>query len=117
MFVATFSFHVILIHVNHQTREFAQRMRLAMWRRLPSLTSQIHRPQDVDDDGLPIIDSEPDPSWNWPDAEKRLQAAYDHGGFPAWAQVAMKEMESELKVERAKRRKEAEEADRREAIS
>lgn len=101
----------------YQTREFAQRMRLAIWRRLPSLTSQIHRPPDLDDDGVPIIESDPDPSWNWPDAEKRLQAAYDQGGFPAWAQAAMKEMEAELKIERAKRQRELDEAERKEAFS
>ncbi|KAF9456428.1 hypothetical protein BDZ94DRAFT_1315165 [Collybia nuda] len=99
------------------TQEFAQRMRLAVWRRLPSLTSKIHRPPDSDEDGGSVIDSEPDPTWNWPDAEKRLQVAYEQGGLPAWLQAAMKEMEAELNVERAKRQRESDEADRRAVVS
>ncbi|RDB27132.1 hypothetical protein Hypma_004571 [Hypsizygus marmoreus] len=100
------------------TREFAQRMRMAIWTRLPGLTTQIHRPLEEDDDGVPIADSqEPDPEWNWEDAEKRLQGAYDKGGFPAWLKTAAKEMGEELKVERARRQKKYERAERKESLS
>ncbi|KAG6836309.1 hypothetical protein H0H93_009282 [Arthromyces matolae] len=93
------------------TKEFAARMRMLIWRGLPSLTSQIHRPPDENetDEGLRVPESmEPDPSWKWEEAEQRLQSAYKEGGFPAWVQVAMKEVEDEVKVERAKRQKEYE---------
>ncbi|KAG6856612.1 hypothetical protein H0H87_002567 [Tephrocybe sp. NHM501043] len=89
------------------TKEFADRMRMLVWRGLPSLTSQIHRPPEEDDEGVPVPRSnEPDPTWKWEEAEKRLQEAYDRGGFPAWVQTAMKEVEDELKVERARRQRE-----------
>lgn len=93
-------------------------MRLAIWRRLPGLTSKIHRPPEVDDEGVPISEShEPDLEWSWEDAEKRLQAAYDEGGFPAWVQAAMHELEAELKVERARRQKEYESASEDKVLS
>ncbi|KAF5380071.1 hypothetical protein D9615_006262 [Tricholomella constricta] len=100
------------------TREFADRMRMIVWRGLPSLTSKIHRPPEVGDEGVPVpVSMEPDPTWTWEEAEKRLQAAYDKGGFPAWVQTAMKEMEDELKVERARRQREYDLAERRESVS
>ncbi|KAG6917494.1 hypothetical protein DXG01_002358 [Tephrocybe rancida] len=89
------------------TKEFAERMRMLIWRGLPGLTSQIHRPPEEDDQGQPVSrPMEPVPSWKWEEAEKRLQDAYDKGGFPAWTQAAIKEMEDEWKVERARRQKE-----------
>ncbi|KAG6872783.1 hypothetical protein C0995_006703 [Termitomyces sp. Mi166 len=91
------------------TKEFADRMRMLVWHALPSLTSQIHRPPDESDQGSPTDESlEPDPTWKWEEAEKRLQAAYQKGGFPAWTETAIKEMEDEVKIERARRRKECE---------
>ncbi|KAG5639818.1 hypothetical protein DXG03_003332 [Asterophora parasitica] len=90
-----------------QTREFAHRMRMLIWRGLPSLTSQIHRPLEAEDEGDLVPSSvQPDPTWNWEEAEKRMQAAYAKGGFGDWVQVAMREVEDELKVERARRQRE-----------
>ncbi|KAF8056533.1 hypothetical protein FPV67DRAFT_640644 [Lyophyllum atratum] len=100
------------------TKEFGERMRMAVWKALPSLTTQIHRPPEVDDLGIPYTDSsEPDPTWDWEAAEKRLQAAYADGGFPAWLQTALKETEAEVKLERARRQKEYERAKIRESLS
>lgn len=45
-------------------------------------------------------------TWNWLDAEKRLQRAYEEGGFPLWAQTALREMEAEAHLERSKREEE-----------
>ncbi|KIJ58095.1 hypothetical protein HYDPIDRAFT_120002, partial [Hydnomerulius pinastri MD-312] len=36
-------------------------------------------------------------------AEERLGDAFDRGGFNAWAEAAMREMEAEAEVERVKR--------------
>ncbi|TFK33648.1 hypothetical protein BDQ12DRAFT_727588 [Crucibulum laeve] len=35
--------------------------------------------------------------------EKRLQKAYNESGFPFWMQIALREMEAEVEVERRKR--------------
>lgn len=92
-------------------------MRAAIWRGLPSLTNQIHRPRTVneekedDDDetvSTEVQSQDLDPAWTWHDAEKRLQAAYDTGGFPSWAKMAITEMEAERKVERLRRQREYE---------
>ncbi|KAG6867886.1 hypothetical protein C0993_009817 [Termitomyces sp. T159_Od127] len=94
------------------TKDFANRMRMLVWRCLPSLTSQIHRLPDEDDQSAPHSKSlDPDPTWKWEEAEKRLQASYQEGGFPAWTETAMKELESEVKIERARRQKEYESAE------
>ncbi|KAG6853552.1 hypothetical protein C0991_003344 [Blastosporella zonata] len=99
------------------TKEFAARMRTLVWRGLPGLTHQIHRPPEEDDLGVPVSRSmEPDPTWKWEEAEKRMQDAYDKGGFPAWIQTAMKEMEDELNVERARRQREDERTITRESL-
>ncbi|KAG6806916.1 hypothetical protein H0H92_009577 [Tricholoma furcatifolium] len=85
-------------------KDFAQRMRQVVWGSFPGLTSQIHRPLEENEEGIPAAKTiKPDPSWRWEEAEKRMQAAYDKGGFPEWSDTALKEMEEELKVERAKR--------------
>ena len=44
-----------------------------------------------------------DMEWTWPDAEKRLKAAYEADGFSGWAQAALQELESEGNAERKKR--------------
>ncbi|KNZ73709.1 hypothetical protein J132_10380, partial [Termitomyces sp. J132] len=94
------------------TKEFADRMRTLVWRGLPGLTSQIHRPSDENDQGLPISESlEPDPTWKWEEAERRLQASYQQGGFSAWIETAMKELQDEVNIERARRHKEQESAE------
>ena len=94
-------------------KEFAERMRSLVWSRFPGLTAQIHRPlRDSDslpspsnDDDLGSVDEleEPDHEWTWREADKRLQAAYDQGGVPAWIKASVAEMAAEAKVERAKR--------------
>ncbi|KAG6832052.1 hypothetical protein H0H92_005474 [Tricholoma furcatifolium] len=85
-------------------KDFAQRMRQVVWGSFPGLTSQIHRPLEENEEGIPASKTiEPDPSWKWEEAERRMQAAYDKGGFPEWSDTALREMEEELKVERAKR--------------
>lgn len=101
-----------------KTREFAHRMRMAIWTKLPGLTSRIHRPPETEDElaGTTPEDFH-DANWNWEDAEKRLQAAYEKGGFPAWAAMALKEMEAEGRIERARRQKEYELASGKEASS
>lgn len=84
-------------------------MRLAIWKHLPTLSARIRRPPETDDEGSSLVSSsEVDPDWNWEDAEKRLQAAYDNGGFPEWIHVAVKEMHVEMQIETAKRRRELE---------
>ncbi|KAG6879388.1 hypothetical protein C0992_003102 [Termitomyces sp. T32_za158] len=94
------------------TKDFANRMRTLICCCLPSLSSQIHRPPDDSDQGVPISESlDPDPTWKWEEAEKRLQASYKEGGFTAWTETAMKELEDEVKIERARRQKEYENAE------
>jgi hypothetical protein len=99
-----------------QTQDFAQRMRLAIWKHMPHLTARIRRLPETEDEGALFAGfSEPDPHWNWEDAEKRLQAAYDKGGFPEWIHLALKEMEAELHLEKVKRRRELDRQGQREA--
>jgi len=77
------------------------------------LTAQIHRPLR-ESDSFPSLSNnddlgflgeldEPDHEWTWTEAEKRLQAAYDQGGVPAWIKAAVAEMAAEAKVERSRR--------------
>ena len=99
----------LITDIFFQTKEFADRMRILVWRSLPSLTSQIHRPPDENDQGLPNSESsEPDPTWKWEEAERRLQASYREGGFTAWIETATKELDNEVMIERARRQKEYE---------
>ncbi|KAF8177199.1 hypothetical protein BJ912DRAFT_930413 [Pholiota molesta] len=42
-------------------------------------------------------------AWSWEHSQRRLQRAYEDGGFALWAQVALREMELEAGVEREKR--------------
>jgi hypothetical protein len=91
-------------------------MRSAIWKHMPHLAARIRRPPETEDEGASFASpSELDPHWNWEDAEKRLQAAYDKGGFPAWMHLALKEMEAELYVEKVKRKRELEMQEKREA--
>jgi len=96
------------------TQDFAQRMRMTIWKHMPDLTERIRRPPETEDEGVSFVSpSEVDPNWNWEDAEKRLQVAYDKGGFPAWMHLALKEMEAEMHVEKSKRQRELEQETRR----
>ena len=42
--------------------------------------------------------------WNWPAAQARLVAAYERGGIAQLGEVAVRELEAELELERRKRR-------------
>ena len=42
-------------------------------------------------------------TWTWPDAEKRLRAAFNRGGISEWAERAQVELEAEVDQERKKR--------------
>ncbi|KAF8222190.1 hypothetical protein L208DRAFT_1413819 [Tricholoma matsutake] len=100
------SFGVKTVMGVKDTQDFAQRMRLAIWKHMPHLTARIRRPLETEDEGASFVGpSEVDPNWNWEDAEKRLEAAYEKGGFPEWIHLALKEMEAEIHVENAKRQR------------
>ncbi|KAF8967265.1 hypothetical protein BDZ97DRAFT_1938200 [Flammula alnicola] len=88
-------------------REFGQKMRYMLWKSVPSLTSRIHRPPETDEERQQVHRVAPfGEQWNWEQAEKRLMKAYEEGGFPLWAQTALREVEAEVRVERAKRERE-----------
>ena len=46
---------------------------------------------------------EDDVEWDWSAAEDRLRNAFDRDGFSGWAEAAMRELEAEGALERAKR--------------
>ncbi|KAF4616939.1 hypothetical protein D9613_008957 [Agrocybe pediades] len=108
-------------------RQFGLRMRSILWTLAPSLTSRIHRAPETEEERHALREvlppsfsssSPPPPSssleppyvekpkWSWPEAEKRLQRAYEEGGFPLWAKVAMREVEEEARLERERRERE-----------
>ncbi|KAF9546315.1 hypothetical protein CPC08DRAFT_675562 [Agrocybe pediades] len=108
-------------------RTFGLRMRSILWTLAPSLTSRIHRAPETEEERHALREvlppsfsssSPPPPSssleppyvekptWSWPEAEKRLQRAYEEGGFPLWAKVAMREVEEEARLERERRERE-----------
>jgi hypothetical protein len=58
---------------------------------------------DEDSDGRDI-DINNNEDWNWQAAQARLVAAYERGGIAQFAEVAARELESELELERRKRR-------------
>lgn len=86
-------------------------MRQAMWRTFPRFTSSVHREPEAEEElaGLSgeILRGAVVENWTIEDAEKRLQAAYEKGGLAAWQELAVKELEIEVAVERERRRKEA----------
>jgi hypothetical protein len=74
-------------------------MRYVIRSRMSYLVFRIHR-----EPGMPLsIEQDPDPGWNWPDAEKRLKAAHMRDGAAGWLKAASEEVEQEAKVERIKR--------------
>lgn len=98
------------------TQEFAERMRVLVRTKLPVLSSRIHRPPADEDHTATIrndpahveapeitLDSNAHADWAWPDAEKRLSAAYERDGFSGWAQAALQELEAEGRAERRRR--------------
>ncbi|KAF8165644.1 hypothetical protein B0H34DRAFT_787095 [Crassisporium funariophilum] len=94
-------------------REFGQKMRSVFWTTVPGLTSRIHRGPETDEERREMHQVAPfgvQEDWRWEDAEKRMKKAYDEGGFPLWAQTAMREVEAEARVERTRREREHEES-------
>lgn len=93
-----------------QAEEFAARMRQILLERLPWLSRRIHL-SDRDEELQFSPDSsvhtsqmtETKSEWSWNAAEERLGDAFDRGGVSAWAELAMRELEEEAKIERKKR--------------
>ena len=97
-------------------------MRVWVISTLPILSERIHRPPEPKDhEGLvPLFgssdapslapasslsgSSSPRPSFDMAAAQARLAAAYDRGGFYAWGEAAIKELEAEAEAERARTR-------------
>ncbi len=93
-------------------------MRSLVQAKMPGLMARLYR-APTEEDELPIETHSPStdlPSprvvidqhtetaqWNWPDAEKRVGAAFDQGGFSGWADAVLRELEKESKAERQKR--------------
>ncbi|CAA7265063.1 unnamed protein product [Cyclocybe aegerita] len=93
-------------------REFGQRMRHILYTTLPSLSTRIHRPPETDEERHDVHSLAPfgiEQEWSWEDAERRMNRAYEEGGFTLWAQTALREIEAEARVERAKMEKELDE--------
>lgn len=92
-----------------QTREFAHKMRTLIRLTAPGLMDRIRRAPETDEERHEAHSLAPFGShekWNWLDAEKRLQKAYEEGGVPLWAQTALREMEAEARLERSNREQE-----------
>ncbi|CAL1708414.1 unnamed protein product [Somion occarium] len=95
------------------TQEFADRMRSAVERYMPMLSSRIHRPPAPEEHGedAPPLDPphlivhEGESEWTWPAAQARLENAFERDGFSGWAEAALKELEAEGAVKRSKRHK------------
>jgi hypothetical protein len=89
-------------------------MRKILMKKMPTLSSQIHRAPEGDDEDeagqrvQTLLDAV-NPAWKWEDAEKRLRAAYDKDGFSGWAETALKELEAEGELERLRRERPLEE--------
>ncbi|KAG6335863.1 hypothetical protein ID866_3228 [Astraeus odoratus] len=112
----------------HDTSEFATRMRLWIISTLPVLSERIHRrPEAKDHEALtPLYSTSnvPDDAFlasslavtgmqgppsdttstlNLAESQARLAAAYDRGGLREWVEVAMKVLEAEAEMERARK--------------
>ncbi|PPR06023.1 hypothetical protein CVT26_007502 [Gymnopilus dilepis] len=101
-------------------REFGQRMRAVLWSSVPVLASRIHRAPETDEERRAVLQVAPfgvQEDWSWPEAEKRLQKAYEEGGVALWGQAVLRELEAEARVERAKREREIAERERKEGGS
>ena len=76
---------------------------------MPSLTARIHRAPETEEERRQpdhVAPAGHEAEWSWEKAQRRLELAYNTGGFTLWAQMAMREVEAEARVERAKREKE-----------
>ena len=58
----------------------------------------------VEGSGGRDIDMNRNEEWNWQATQARLVAAYERGGITQFAEVAVRELEAELEIERRKRR-------------
>jgi len=84
-------------------------MRLYLWSSLPSLPQRILRGPETDEErqsAHAVAAYGAHEQWTWPEAEERLKRAYEEGGIGLWAQVALREVEAEARVEREKRERE-----------
>lgn len=88
-------------------------MRAFLWSAWPSLASRIHRPSETEEERQAALQLAPfgvQEEWDAGESQKRLRRAYDEGGFSLWAQTALRELEAEARVERAKRQQEVDQA-------
>ncbi|KAJ4490827.1 hypothetical protein J3R30DRAFT_3425530 [Lentinula aciculospora] len=83
------------------TKEFARKMRRLVLLHMPILSVRIHRAleNDEDDGGR-----ENTADWNWEDGERRLKDAFEKDGIVAWAEVVLKEIQAEERLERLRRK-------------
>lgn len=83
-----------------KAREFGDRMRSLILTNMPLLSDRLHRTSTLDSDApdFPV-------EWSWPDAEQRLKEAFERGGFSEWVVAVVREVETEARAEKLKRRK------------
>lgn len=84
-------------------------MRLLFHSLVPSLSSAIYRPPQTEEELQEVRLFAPlsvQENWSWEDAEKRLKHAYEKGGISLWGLTALREMETEARLERDKRNQE-----------
>ena len=84
-------------------------MRSFLWSIWPSLSNSIHRGPEGEEErqeSLRVAPHGVDENWNVEASETRLTRAYQEGGVSLWAQTALRELEAEARVERAKRARE-----------
>ncbi|KAJ3563139.1 hypothetical protein NP233_g9137 [Leucocoprinus birnbaumii] len=107
----------------HTVADFARLMRFWTDQNLRPITDRIHRPPENEEERKTALEIAAfgmgeDEEWTWEEAEKRMKKAYEEGGFSLWGQVALRELEAEARVERARRRREvASEAASRSSVS
>lgn len=77
------------------------------------VTDRIHRPPENEEErsdalGVAAFGAglEVEQEWKWEEAEQRMKKAYEEGGFSLWGRVALRELEAEARVERARRQRE-----------
>jgi hypothetical protein len=81
-------------------------MRKFVLTKMPVLSARIHGShldEKATESSTPSLSPSGSEEWTWHAAENRLSAAYNEGGVSAWAEVALRELEEEEKVERRKR--------------
>lgn len=92
--------------------DFARRMRYLTSQHFTPIKDRIYRGPENEEERKASLEVAPfgvgvmDEEWTWEEAEKRLKKAYDQGGFTLWAQMALRELEAEARVERVRRQRE-----------